>query len=268
MVTIVTFLCQFFNTAFVLLLVNADLSEQPFPTMGFNSGNNGDFNENFFNIIGNTLISTMIFNAIYPILDFFMYYGMRLFFRILDRGCSCSDDVTKSTSIQKYISIYSGPVYYMHYKYSTILTTAYVTFMYGFGLPYLFPVAILSILVLYMVEKTMLYYSYQTPPMYDEKTYNMVIKILKGCPILYCAFGYWMCSNKQLLSNDYLWPMETITSTEKTGHIYTDCFTMEGWTGPAWPLLVMFFFFAVNALFGWAVKDVIDIFVDKWKLDF
>jgi len=26
-VTIVTFLCQFFNTAFLLLLVNADLSE-------------------------------------------------------------------------------------------------------------------------------------------------------------------------------------------------------------------------------------------------
>jgi hypothetical protein len=27
MITIVTFLCQFFNTAFVLLLINADLSE-------------------------------------------------------------------------------------------------------------------------------------------------------------------------------------------------------------------------------------------------
>lgn len=37
-ITLVTFLCQFFNTAFVLLLVNADMTEQPFPTMGFNSG--------------------------------------------------------------------------------------------------------------------------------------------------------------------------------------------------------------------------------------
>jgi hypothetical protein len=41
--------------------------------------------------------------------------------------------------------------------------------MYGFGIPMLFPVAILSFVILYFVEKTMLYYSYRMPPMYDEK---------------------------------------------------------------------------------------------------
>lgn len=66
----------------------------------------------------------------------------------------------------------------MHYKYSTILNVSFVTFMYGFGLPMLFPVAIFTIFVLYLVEKTMLYYSYQSPPMYDEKTFNMVLNVL------------------------------------------------------------------------------------------
>jgi hypothetical protein len=32
-ITTVTFLCQFFNTAFILMLVNADLSEQPVTLM-------------------------------------------------------------------------------------------------------------------------------------------------------------------------------------------------------------------------------------------
>jgi hypothetical protein len=167
-VTVVTFLCQFFNTAFVMLLVNADLTEQPFPTFGFNSGTNGDFNAAFFRTIGNTLISTMVLNAVYPIIDFLMYWGMRVGFRILDRPCcSCDKNKTKKTSIQTYINLYSGPSYLMHYKYSTILNTCFVTFMYGFGLPFLFPVAVLTFAVLYLSEKTMLYYCYRAPPMYD-----------------------------------------------------------------------------------------------------
>jgi hypothetical protein len=59
-IMVATFLCQFFNTAFVLLLVTADMSEQPFPFMFPNSGMNGDFNSSFFNIIGDILVQTMI----------------------------------------------------------------------------------------------------------------------------------------------------------------------------------------------------------------
>lgn len=178
-ITLVTFLCQFFNTAFVILLVSADLSEQPFPTMGFNSGTNGDFNSSFFKLCGNTLIGSMMFNAIYPILEAFGYWGMRIFFRCLDRSCcSCSVYKTKKTSIQTYENLYSGPEYLMHYKYSTILNVCFVTLMYGFGLPFLFPAGILALVVLYFVEKTMLYYAYRTPPMYDEKTFELVLSTL------------------------------------------------------------------------------------------
>jgi hypothetical protein len=66
----------------------------------------------------------------------------------------------------------------MHYKYSTILNVVFVTFMYGFGIPILFPVAVISLIILYFVEKTMLYYSYRMPPMYDEKMSELVYKVL------------------------------------------------------------------------------------------
>jgi hypothetical protein len=149
------------------LLVNADLTEQPLPPIGFNKGDNGDFNSNFFKTIGNTLISTMVYNAYYPILDFFIYWGMRLAFRILDRGCNCNKFKTKTTNIQSYKEIYAGPIFMMNFKYSMILNIVFVTFMYGFGLPILFPVAIFAFVILYFIEKTMLYYSYRVPPMYD-----------------------------------------------------------------------------------------------------
>ena len=55
----------------------------------------------------------------------------------------------------------------MHFKYSSILTIVYITMMYGVGMPILFPIACISFVVLYFVEKILLFYGYRMPPMYD-----------------------------------------------------------------------------------------------------
>ena len=166
--TTVTFVVQFFNTAFLLLIVGACMTEQPI-TFWLNGGQFSDFNEMWFRTIGNTLCGTMYFNAFFPIIESLGYWGLRILFRLLDRGCSCSDYKTKKTSIQQYINVYTGPVYLMHYKYSALLNIVFVTFMYGLGMPILFPIAILSFVILYLQEKLMLYYGYRVPPMYDER---------------------------------------------------------------------------------------------------
>ena len=92
----------------------------------------------------------------------------------------------------------------MHYKYSSIMTITYITFIYGFGMPILFPIACASFIVLYLVEKWLLFYAYQLPPMYDERLSRSVLNKLAVAPLFYLAFGYWMASNQQLLSNEHL----------------------------------------------------------------
>ena len=141
-------------------------------------------------------MASAIFNVYYPILEVAMYWGLRVLFRCLDRGCCrYKTGTTKSTSIQGYISVYQGPLYYMHYKYSSILCTVYITFMYGFGMPILFPIAMLSFLVLWVVEKLYLFYGYIMPPMYDERLSQDVLSKLQFAPLLYLCFGYWIASN-------------------------------------------------------------------------
>ena len=53
--TVVTFVSQFFNTAFVLLLVEANLTEQ-LGSLGLLNGSIPDFNKKWFNTIAMTLI--------------------------------------------------------------------------------------------------------------------------------------------------------------------------------------------------------------------
>ena len=237
--TTVTFIVQYFNSAFLLLMVNANMSEQPV-TFWLTTGSLPDFNTAWFRSVGDIIVLAMVFNIYYPILEVLGYWGLRILFRCLDRGCKLKSDTTKSTSIQGYISIYQGPLYFMHYKYSSILTIAYITFMYGFGMPVLFPIAGLSFLVLYVVEKFMLFYGHITPPMYDERLSNDVLQKLQFAPLLYLIFGYWMASSEQLLSNSQLTPMEYSTDTYITNHTMGTVFSGQGWEGIKWPMFVAF----------------------------
>jgi len=144
----------------------------------------------------------MIFNSYFPIMEFIGFFSMRAVFRFMDGGCS--RDSTKKTSIQPYIDTFAGPVYFLHYKYSASLNICFVTLMYGVSMPILFPIACCAFIVLYMVEKLMLYYSYRIPPMYDERLSKSVLNTLRLAPIFCLLFGYWTLSNRQLLSNDHL----------------------------------------------------------------
>ena len=201
--TTVTWAVQFFNTGIILLLVNANMSDQPI-TFWLTNGTFSDFNAAWFKTVGNILVGSMMFNIYYPIIEAVGYWLMRVAFRFLDRGISCDSRKTNTSSIQAYMDLVDGPAYYIHYKYSSILTIIYVTFMYGFGIPILFPICCASLIVLYFVEKTLLFYAYRMPPMYDERLSQDVLSKLQVAPILFCMFGYWMVSNMQLLSNDHL----------------------------------------------------------------
>lgn len=85
LITNFTFYAQFFNTGFLLLLANANFAEQPFLS-GINGGSMGDFNEDWFVLIGNALVSTMTINAIFPLIEFAIFWFMRWFARWRDSG--------------------------------------------------------------------------------------------------------------------------------------------------------------------------------------
>ena len=140
----------------------------------------GDFTPTWFRSVGNILIGAMFFNLYYPLLEAGLYWVMRAYGRCRDRGCRMTGtgETTRSTSIQAYLDTYSGPIYYMHYKYSSIMTIAFITFIYGFGMPILFPIACGSFIVLYIVEKWLLFYGYRLPPMYDERLSQDVLNKL------------------------------------------------------------------------------------------
>lgn len=67
--------------------------------------------------------------------------------------------------------------------------------LYGPGIPILFPITLVTLVTLYVVERLMLTYSYQRPPMFDESVNKDTIKMISASPILYAASASWFFSN-------------------------------------------------------------------------
>jgi hypothetical protein len=250
LVTNVVFTCQFFNTAILLMLVNANLGPQGIPILSdLFTGNISDFDDSWFNDIGNTLIGAMIFNIYFPVIEFVGFWFMRFGFRFLDRGCSLSSNSTKKVTIQQYANLYMGPVYLIHYKYSSMLNITFVTFMYGFGMPILFPIAAMSITTLYLVEKCMVYWSYRQPPTYDSVLNNSVLDKMTWAPFFYLIFGYWMLTNPTLFGNSPV-KVDVLNGGQGTDHYWTSFFSFANFEkSVAMPFYVMSLIFLVGIFF-------------------
>ena len=113
--------------------------------------------------------------------------------------------------------MYSGPEYFIHFKYASILTQVFVSFMYGIFLPILIPITCFGIFNLYVVERYSLAYYARQPPHYDEKLNKRVLELLRFAPIFMLSFGYWALGNRQMFFGEVP-PIEFASDNIDPGH--------------------------------------------------
>ena len=77
----------------------------------------------------------------------------------------------------------------------------WVTFLFAPGLPILFPIALVYMIVLYTTDRLALAYWYRRPPVYDEKMNETTINLLAFAPLLYCCTACRVYSNQQTFYN-------------------------------------------------------------------
>ena len=211
------FITQFFNTAFLMLLVYANFNDAGLPLGSLFNGPFADFVPFWYVQVGWKMTQTMIINSFMPVVSFGIAWGMKFAFRLLDRSFGKDTYKTKKTSIQLYIDLYSGPEYLIHFKYSIILNISFVCMVYGVGVPLLLLVAAISFAILYATERLLVAYFYQQPPAFDDKLTKNAVAILKYASILYLLFGFWMLSNRGMFDNEVL-PLEFTDSRVRTTH--------------------------------------------------
>ena len=77
-----------------------------------------------------------------------------------------------------------------------MLVIVLITFLFGSGLPILFPIALFGLIVLYTTNRLSLAYLCRQPPSYDEKMNSTTVSLLSFAPFLYVIMGAWVYSNQ------------------------------------------------------------------------
>ena len=93
------------------------------------------------------------------------------------------------------MKLYSGKQFEIFKEYSLLLMFTWVTFLFAPGMPILFPIALVYMIVLYTTDRLALAYWYRRPPVYDEKMNKTTIILLSFAPFLYSGMACWLYSN-------------------------------------------------------------------------
>jgi hypothetical protein len=201
------FLSTFFNTAIILLLVNADFSGTGIPLLGFVfNGLYQDFCSQWFIHIGDDIVMTMIIGMIFPIYFSAQDYVIQCIKRIMDKGSIKlwkEDDPynTKLTTVQQYVDLYGGGTFEIEIRYAEALKVVFVTMMFGAGLPLLYPIASATMFIYYAVEKFKLAYWYKKPPMFNNLISEDTFNWLEWAFFLNIWISFWMLSSDNLYFN-------------------------------------------------------------------
>ncbi len=93
--------------------------------------------------------------------------------------------------------------YVIHFKYSTIFNSVYVSMMYGIGMPILFPITAFTLFNLWLCERIAIVYYSKLPPSLDDTLTLNALSVLRWAPLLLLMNSFWMLSNKQMFSNHW-----------------------------------------------------------------
>ena len=87
---------------------------------------------------------------------------------------------------------YTPPVVDLGGKYSMLLKSIFVTFLYSGGAPILLPIAAGAFLIAFVAEKTLMLRFYSKPPAYDESLAKMTQQLVVWALGMHLAVTTWM----------------------------------------------------------------------------
>lgn len=130
------FLSQFFNTAILLVVINAntqyfteDGTLASHGVLEVLSGKYSDFSPEWYNDVGVQLTLTMIINTFSPHASIIIEYLTLEFKRFADRGFSFDYTNTKQDTQRDLEALYRGPRFDLASRYAQSLTCIFITYL-------------------------------------------------------------------------------------------------------------------------------------------
>jgi hypothetical protein len=184
------FVGQLINTAFIVLLVNAEIRMRgPAEVTQYFSGQFSSFSPRWFSVVGVGITLTMLTNIVVPhISPLLQACCVRPCLRICHRRAITQDRLNTH---------YKPPEFLVAARYPVILNNIFVTMLYSAGMPMLIPIAAVSFFVSYFVDKTLILRFYSRPRGTDASLARLALKVMPVALMLHLAFTIYMFGDSE-----------------------------------------------------------------------
>ena len=200
------FLLKFVNTGCLVLLYGQKWLQRLI-RISFDDDN--EFNVDWYATGGTSLMIVMLMNIIAPhVGSFVAYFRHRAKIRRLERNLT-SDNETRDEHRVWYTQeelneYYKGPPFKLNYRYSQVLVTLYVCWMYAISMPLMPVFGAVSCYLSYWVDKFLFCNFYRTPPMYSDDMGKNCTSLLGYLVILHLGMSMWMMGNEEIFQGEPL----------------------------------------------------------------
>ena len=185
------FVLTLINSAFVILLVNADF-HLDIDLLLIGGGSFADFSTGWFENVGFTIVLVATLNVLaphlFPLLIAFYYKVINN--DLVKRG--------RAFDQTQYNTMMLGPDFRLSIRYAQILAMIFLVLMYSSGMPILYPIMCISLLVTYAVDKFMFIKICRRPPAYTTYFGDWSIYMLENAVLLHVIVGVWMYTSPRL----------------------------------------------------------------------
>ena len=188
------FLAQIFNLAIIIILVNAKLpgifQNALFQSFGLFTGQYDDVDSSWYSVVGASICFTMLLNVFQPKL---VTMGKLCIFRCCtQRKKLCQRSKVHQRQLENAMT---PPSFNLADKQSALKVVIFATLIYSSGVPLLVPMAALSMLLTYIVDKYMVLRFCVQPPQYDSSMARAFVASLPWAIFLHSALAIWTFSS-------------------------------------------------------------------------
>ena len=189
--TIQLFALKFVNTAGVLLLLN---SKEIQDLVHVKITDTGNFVKEWYFTTGLSLLLIMLINVVSPILLGLQFY----FLKWRAQRKAALGQYTGFMTQDAANEIFMGPEFAVSFRYSSILVTFFVCFVYAATMPILLLIGALSFYAGYWVDKFLFLRFYRIPPSYGRELSRGVANTIQVALLLHVLVSIWSFSQDDL----------------------------------------------------------------------
>lgn len=196
--TALIFCSQFFNMCVIYLICHVQFKDLSQRTEVVLAGTFSDFTSRWYQVVATPIVLLMLFQIVTPHFGLLLYIAQG-FRRCFDRKITFDDRITRQVIQRDYEDLYTGPSFDLQVRLSQILFLVFTCLTFSSGLPILYPIAFVTLFVMYWVDKFLLLRFYRLTPGFTKHLSNFVVQQLPFALFFHFLFGFFMFSYPNLL---------------------------------------------------------------------